>query len=111
MDYVQDISVFMVSIYRLQILDLQLRRRILSLARDFYRFASRYASKVGDEGFELRLGLGLARSFATSTRFILDKSLARAMFLRSRFLLEQIVAADPKKAAEYQVPIEEIFVG
>ena len=111
MDYVQDISVFMVSIYRLQILDLQLRRRILSLARDFYRFASRYASKAGDDGFELRLGLGLARSFATSTRFILDKSLARAMFLRSRFLLEQIVAADPKKAAEYQVPIEEIFVG
>ncbi len=111
MDYVQDISVFMVSIYRLQILDLPSRKRILKLARDFYRFASRYARKVGDDGFELRLALGLARSFATSTRFILDKSLANAMFLRSRFLIEQILAIDPNQVAKYRVPIKEIFVG
>jgi len=111
MDYVQDISVFMVSNYRLQILDAPLRRRIMKLAKDFYRLARRYADKMGDETFELRLALGLARSFATSTRFILDKSLAHSMFLRARYLIEQVLAADPKKPAEFKIPVKEIFVG
>lgn len=111
MDYVQDISVFMVSNYRLQILDAPRRRRIMKLAQDFYRIARRYATKVGDESFELRLALGLARSFATSTRFILDKSLARDMFLRARYLIEQVLAAEPKKAGRFKLPVKEIFVG
>jgi hypothetical protein len=111
MDYVQDVSVFMVSNYRLQILDAPLRRRIMKLAKDFYRIARRYADKAGDETFELRLALGLARSFATSTRFILDKSLARNMFLRARYLIEQVLASDPKKAAKFKIPLKEIFIG
>jgi len=111
MDYVQDVSVFMVSNYRLQILDAPLRRRIMKLAKDFYAVARRYADKAGDETFELRLALGLARSFATSTRFILDKSLARSMFLRARFLIEQVLATDPKKAGSFKIPVKEIFVG
>ena len=110
MDYVQDVSVFMVSNYRLQILDAPQRRRILDLAQAFYAMAARFARKEGDETFELRLALGLARSFATSTRFILDKTLARRMFLRSRYLIEQVLAVDPKRAADYRVPIKEIFV-
>ena len=111
MDYVQDVSVFMVSNFRLQVLDAPLRRRILALTRNFYRFASGFAEKSGDKTFDLRLALGLARSFATSTRFILDKSLAKTMFMRSRFLIEQIVTMDLKKRDHYRVPIEEIFVG
>jgi phosphate uptake regulator len=111
MDYVQDVSVFMVSNYRLQIFDAPLRARILMLTREFYRFAAAFASKAGDPTFELRLALGLARSFATSTRFILDKSLARAMFLRSRYLLEQVLAADLKEPALFRVPVKEIFIG
>jgi phosphate uptake regulator len=111
MDYVQDVSVFMVSNYRLQIFDAPLRRRIMILTRDFYRFAAAFASKSGDKTFELRLALGLARSFATSTRFILDKSLARAMFLRARYLLEQVLAADLKNPASFRVPVKEIFIG
>ncbi|MGD8567997.1 MAG: aminoglycoside phosphotransferase family protein [Gammaproteobacteria bacterium] len=111
MDYVQDVSVFMVSNYRLQILDAPRRRRIMKLARDFYRMARRYARKAEDATFELRLALGLARSFATSTRFILDKSLARDMFLRARYLIEQVLAVDPGKAANYKIPVKEIFVG
>jgi len=111
MDYVQDVSVFMVSNYRLQILDAPLRRRIMKLAKDFYRISHSYAEKAGDETFELRLALGLARSFATSTRFILDKSLARSMFLRARYLIEQVLEADPKKAGRFKIPVEEIFVG
>ncbi len=111
MDYVQDVSVFMVSNYRLQIFDAPLRRRILMLSQDFYRFAAAFAFKNGDKTFELRLALGLARSFATSTRFILDKSLARAMFLRARFLLEQVLATDLKKQDVFHVPVREIFIG
>jgi len=111
MDYVQDISVFMVSNYRQQILDAPLRRRIMKVALDFYRFASGYAEKVDDKSFDLRLALGLARSFATSTRFILDKSLARAMFLRARYLIERVLDTDPKQAANFNIPIKEIFIG
>jgi hypothetical protein len=111
MDYVQDVSVFMVSNYRLQIFDAPLRRRIMILTRDFYDFAAAYARKTGDKTFELRLALGLARSFATSTRFILDKSLARAMFLRARYLLEQVLAADLKHPKSFHVPVKEIFIG
>jgi len=110
MDYVQDISVFMVSNYRQQILDAPLRRRIMKVALDFYRFAGSYAEKVYDKTFELRLALGLARSFATSTRFILDKSLARAMFMRSRYLIERVLETDPKQAAHFHIPIKEIFI-
>lgn len=111
MDYVQDVSVFMVSNYRLQILDTALRKRIMKVARLFYRIARNYAHKSADETFEIRLALGLARSFATSTRYILDKSLARAMFLRSRYLIELVLATDPKKTKEFKTPVKEIFIG
>jgi aminoglycoside phosphotransferase (APT) family kinase protein/phosphate uptake regulator len=111
MDYVQDVSVFMVSNYRLQILDVPLRRRIMQLAQDFYWIARGYADRRSDETFDLRLALGLARSFATSTRFILDKSLARSMFLRARYLIEQVLAVSPGRAGSYRLPLQEIFVG
>ncbi|MDH3985881.1 MAG: hypothetical protein OEV12_05640, partial [Gammaproteobacteria bacterium] len=96
---------------RLQVFDAQLRKRIMLLTHDFYRFAAAFAKKNSDSSFELRLALGLARSFATSTRFILDKTLARAMFLRARYLLEQVLAADLKEPASFRVSVREIFVG
>ncbi len=110
MDYVQDVSVFMVSNYRLQILDARLRRRILSVARDFHGFAAAFAVKSGDKTFDYRLALGLVRSFASSTRFILDKSMAQAMHLRARYLTERILETDPRRAADFRLPTEEIFV-
>lgn len=109
MDYVQDVSVFMVSNYRLQILDTPMRKRILGLALDFYRIARRYALKQQDDSFEMRLALGLVRSFASSTRFILDKSLARRMWLRARYLLELVLAVPPAKTAQFRIPLKEIF--
>ena len=111
MDYVQDVSVFMVSCYRLQVLDPRRRRRAMALILAFYRFAARRARKEGDHSFELRLALGLARSFVTSTRFILDPTLARAMFLRGRYLLELALQADPKRPKGFRIPMEDIFVG
>jgi hypothetical protein len=111
LDYVQDVSVFMVSNYRLQVFDRPQRRRIMRLAVDFYDRARGFADDAGDETFDTRLALGLARSFVTSTRFILDKSLARRMLLRGRFLIEQVLDTEPDRVARYRLPVREVFVG
>ena len=110
MDYIQDVSVFMVSNYRLQILEARSRARILSIARKFHQFAAKFAHDAGDDTFEFRMAFGLARSFATSTRFVLDKSLARAMYLRARYLIERAIEVSPEDAHRFHLPIEEIFV-
>lgn len=110
-DYVQDVSVFMVSNFRLQILDRALRRRIMACACACYALARRYAAENGDVTFDHRLALGLARSFVTSTRFILDKSLSRSMFLRARHLLELALSVPPGESAGFQLPVREIFSG
>lgn len=108
-DYVQDVSVFMVSNYRLQILDRALRRRIMACACACHAMAARYAAECGDTSFDHRLALGLARSFMTSTRFILDKSLSRSMFLRARYLLELALSVPPGESAEFRLPVEALF--
>ncbi|WP_158773562.1 phosphotransferase [Cobetia sp. L2A1] len=110
MDYVQDVAVFMVSHYRLQLTDDVLRARILSMALRFAHKARRFAEMQEDATFEPRLALGLARSFATSTRFILDAGLAGRMFMRARFILEHLLAADLSRPADYRLPLEELFV-
>ena len=111
MDYVQDVSVFMVSNYRLQIMAAPVRKRIIGVIREFYKIAARYARRNEDKTFELRLALGLARSFVTSTRYILDKSLAGNMYLRARYLLEQVVQLDKREYECYKVPVKELFIG
>jgi len=111
MDYIQDISVFMVSNYRLQVLDRPLRRRILETALVFYSYTQKYAKKMDDNTFDIRLALGLARSFITSTRFILDKSLAKAMYIRSRYLIESVLKIPTSKLSTYKLPIKDIFTG
>jgi aminoglycoside phosphotransferase len=109
-DYVQDVSVFMISNYRLQIVDAQRRQIIMGVAKDMYAMSRRFALKHHDSYFDIRLALGLARSFASSTRFILDKSLAKNMFLRARYLIELVLAIDSDKAAKFRIPLKEIFV-
>lgn len=108
-DYTQDVSVFMVSNYRLQTLDKKTRKRIAKVTHQFYKFASDFASQNKDKTFEFRLALGLARSFITSTRFILDKELAKAMFLRGIFILESLILINKKKIKDYRLPIKELF--
>lgn len=110
MDFLQDVSVFMVSGYRLQALDAERRKRVHQITADFYGFARRFAQKAGDDTFELRLALGLARSFATSTRFILDPSLSHNMMARARYLMERVVASDPQKPQDFIAPIKDLFI-
>lgn len=108
-DYTQDVSVFMVSNYRLQVLDHQTRRKISISALNLYTFAKEFAVQNKDKTFEIRLALGLARSFITSTRFILDKGLAKDMYQRGIYILERINDVKPKEAKDFQLPIEELF--
>lgn len=102
-DYVQDISVFLVSNHRLQVFDTPIRARIAEVIRAFFSFSCAYAESVGDKTFQARLALGLARSFATSARFVLDDNAARLMFLRSRYLLEQLAAFEDDRFAAFRI--------
>ncbi|MCW9036086.1 MAG: aminoglycoside phosphotransferase family protein [Rhodospirillales bacterium] len=108
-DYTQDVSVFMVSNYRLQVFNKRTRKRISEVALRFYEFAAEYAEKNKDKTFEFRLALGLARSFITSTRFILDKSLAKAMYLRGYYILERLSKCNKKSIETFKLPIKELF--
>ncbi len=109
MDYVQDVSVFMVSNYRLQVQDGPIRRRIADVVCDFHAMSAKFARAQKDRTFEYRLALGLARSFATSTRYIYDKAHARLMFQRSRFLLEQALTCPAGRENRFKLPIRELF--
>ncbi len=91
-DMLQDISVFLVSNFRLPIFDVQLRSRLNWCVRRMYRFAKKYAQENGDHSFDARLGLGLARSFVTSARFELNPRFAKQMYLRGVYLLEGLSA-------------------
>ena len=109
LDYVQDVAVFMVSNYRLQVLDKPTRRKIQLVTNSIYDFASAFAKKHNDSSFDIRLGLGLARSFITSTRFILDKTLANKMFLRGVYLLESLTSADDSELKKFRLPVKDLF--
>lgn len=109
MDYVQDVSVFMVSNYRLQVHDAQTRRRVVQVTANVHKLASKFARSQKDTSFQYRLALGLARSFASSTRFVFDQSHARRMMVRARFVLEAALACPPGKEYRLKLPIKELF--
>lgn len=105
-DYVQDVSVFLVSGFRLPVFVPRVRAAIEHVAHRFLTFARSFATAQGDTAFELRLALGLARSFATSTRFELNHRFARQMFQRSAFLLRSVLAHAADSGLNYRVPDE-----
>ena len=84
-------------------------RRIAAMAQDYHKVTAKFARRQKDTTFEYRLALGLARSFASSTRFVLDRAHARRMFQRSRFLLDTALACPEGKEHRLRLPIEELF--
>jgi phosphate uptake regulator len=90
-DYVQDVSVMLVSILRLPVYNPRTRWRLNIAAGQAYRFARGFADELGDQTYEARLAFGLARSFLSSTRFVLEERLARKFVERARYLLEKLV--------------------
>ena len=109
MDYVQDVSVFLVSNYRLQALEQPLRSRLNHVLEQMYEFARGFAETAGDTTFDARLCLGVARSMASSTRFVLDPEMAKEMFFRARYLIEQMVNRREEELSDFAIPME-VFV-
>lgn len=91
-DYLQDVSVFIVSNFRIKIFDRAPRRRLDQVSRALYRFASEFARAHADHSFAARLALGLARSLLTSTRFEMDPEFSALMQQRARYLIERLLA-------------------
>lgn len=105
-DYLQDVSVFIVSNFRLPVAESEPRQRLNAVTLEFFRFAREFSDKHEDETFYARLALGLARSFFTSTRFELNEDFSKTMFLRAVYLLERLVAHQESGATwgEFRFP-------
>ncbi len=102
-DYVQDVSVFLVSNFRLPVFDETPRHRLEWTIREFWAFARRFAREHEDATFEARLCLGLARSLLTSTRFELNRRFAKIMFNRGTYLLDRLL--------RHAGPLESFHIG
>jgi phosphate uptake regulator len=89
-DYVQDVSVFLVSNFRRPIFDPLLRDRLNRSIAEFYSWALQFAREKEDRGIQARMSFALARSFFTSIRFEMNQVFAGEMFKRAAFLLESI---------------------
>jgi hypothetical protein len=109
MDYVQDVSVFLVSNFRLKVFKKSVRRRIRHSISQFLAFSRAFAERHGDATFSARVALGVARSLATSTRFILDRGFATMMMQRSRYLLERLLECNAESFSQFQLP-EEVLI-
>ncbi|WP_300155917.1 PhoU domain-containing protein [Solidesulfovibrio sp.] len=106
-DLAQDTSVFMVSNFRLPVFDAARRRVLNAIITEFFGFARGFAARNGDATFELRVALGLARSFITSTRFELSERFSRLMFSRGMFLLGR-AAGHKGEAAAFRLPLASV---
>ena len=90
-DYSQDVSVFLVSNFRVPIFSPDIRKRLNEANISVYECALSFARKNKDETFEVRLALGLFRSLITSTRFMFDKKFSADMFLRANAVLRDVL--------------------
>jgi aminoglycoside phosphotransferase (APT) family kinase protein len=90
-DWLQDVTVFLVSNFRMPAREANLRARIDAVNLEFRRFAAGFAADHGDRTWQARMALGLARSFVTSTRFELDPEFSKKMYLRAVYLLERLL--------------------
>jgi len=107
-DYSEDVAVFLVSHLRLSTPARGLRRRLSRASGGLFLAFRELARELGDPTFEARLALGLARSCATSSRFLLAPGLAQTLFHRARYLLERLAENDDP--ASFTLPSEVLHV-
>lgn len=100
-DYLQDLSVLMVSFFRLPIFEEALRLKNNWVISLIYQLGQFMANQYDDRLFDVRLSLALSRSFFTSTRFELRDEFAKVMFCRGRYLLEKLIAHEGRPWDEY----------
>lgn len=112
MDYVQDVSVHLVSGFRVPVFRPQRRaplNRVIQLTLDFART---FAREQADATFEARLALGLVRSLVTSTRFEIRRAFAEEMLRRALYLLERLEAqADGGMLSSFRLPGDVLIYG
>lgn len=107
-DPLQDISVFLVSNFRLPVFDQTLRSRLNWAAVKMFRFAEQYAIEHGDACFHARLSLGLVRSFITSTRFELNPRFAKEMYMRGNYVLDRLIQHQGSNWEDFRIS-DDIF--
>jgi len=103
-DYIQDVSVFLVSNFRIPVFESKFRGRIHWIMAEFLQQAAEFAGRHQDRTFAVRMALALARSFYTSTRFELNYQFAKEMFLRAHLLMEKIIHHQGRPWEEFQLP-------
>ncbi|MDP3426194.1 MAG: PhoU family transcriptional regulator, partial [Humidesulfovibrio sp.] len=108
-DYVQDVSVFLISNYRMPVFEPHLRERIDWAIAEFLQFATQFAARSGDTTFEARMALALARSLYTSSRFELNYAFSCEMYLRAHYLLEQMAAHQGRPWQDFRLPGQILF--
>jgi len=108
-DYVQDVSVFLVSNYRMPVFESHLRARIHWIMGEFLAFARTFAQSSGDTAFEARMALALARSLFTSTRFELNPAFSRGMCQRAHYLLERVAEHRGRPWRDFVLPEQVLF--
>ncbi|MDR1397788.1 MAG: phosphotransferase [Desulfarculales bacterium] len=99
-DYVQDISIFIVSNFRVNVFDRETRLRLRNTIKFMRAWAGQFADHNRDRTMEARMALALSRAFFTSTRFEIDKAFARSMYMRSIYLMEKF-RAHQKSGADW----------
>jgi len=109
-DYIQDISVFLISNFRIPIFDSPLRDRLNYIIEDIFNFAHTFAVRHHDRTFDIRMAFALARSFYTSTRFELNVKFATEMFLRAHFLMEKILEHRPYPWETFKLQPDILFM-
>jgi len=109
MDYAQDLSVFLVSNFRVP--EFRPRRRaalnrVIEVQLDF---GERFANRQDDRTYQARLALGLIRSLVTSTRFDLRRTFAEELLPRGRYLLERLSTIRNGDFSTFELPRDILF--
>jgi len=108
-DYIQDASVFLVSFFRLPFFKKDQRSLLNIVIEHFYEFFKKFAVENNDATFEIRMALGLARSFYTSTRFEMNVTFAKHMCMRTHYLMEKMRDHGERPLEDFRLPEEVLY--
>ena len=113
MDYVQDVSVHLVSNFRVPVFRPRRRTTLNRVIEAMLDFSRGFAADHGDTTFEARLALGLVRSFITSTRFEIRRAFAEEMLRRALYLLERLEshAEAHREMSAFRLPRDVLIYG
>ena len=89
-DYLQDVSIFLVSMMRRTDLSEEARHDIAGVNALVADFARDFALEHGDDGFDDRLLISLARAHLTSARVVVEPAQAEALFRTGMELLAEV---------------------